>query len=148
MSKVFSKFDLPKAKPSEPGNRMRDTYKWVKAEDGTEHLKRDADIDRQAEIESYADECDIKNIVARASFDPAFAQSLAQGANTGEYTDITDYPENIHELKHRADEAGKTIEKINEELKAKKTMQNDENNESNKDRSEESNQQNDKRKDE
>lgn len=116
MSKVYSRFDLPEAKPSESGDRMRDTYKWSKDENGEEYLEHDADIDRQAEIESYADECDIKNIVARASFDPIFAQSLAQGATSGEYTDITEYPENIHELKKMAEKAGKTIEEIKNQL--------------------------------
>lgn len=118
MSKVYSRFNLPKAKPTECGDRMRDTYKWSKNEAGEKYLMHDADIDRQAEIESYADECDIKNIVARASFDPVFAQSLAQGS-TGQYADITDYPETIHELKRRADAAGKTVEEINEQLKQK-----------------------------
>lgn len=118
MNKVYSRFNLPKAKPTESGDRMRDTYKWAKNETGEKYLMHDADIDRQAEIESYADECDIKNIVARASFDPTFAQSLAQGS-TGQYVDITDYPETIHELKRQADAAGKTVEEINEQLKQK-----------------------------
>ena len=72
-----------------------------------------ADIDRQAEIQSYAEECDIKNIVARAAFDPNFAQALANGAMDGSNADITDYPENVHELKKMAEKAGKTIEEIN-----------------------------------
>ena len=118
MSKIYSRFNLPEAKPTESGDRMRDTYKWAKNEAEKKYLMHDADIDRQAEIESYADECDIKNIVARASFDPVFAQSLAQGS-TGQYADITDYPETIHELKRRADAAGKTVEEINEQLKQK-----------------------------
>ena len=57
-------------------------------------------IDIQAEIESYADECDIKNIVRKASFDPEFLKSLSQGALTSEETpiiDITEFPQNIHE---------------------------------------------------
>jgi hypothetical protein len=120
MSKIYSRFDRPEAKPTECGDRMRDTYKWVKNEKGEKYLMHDADIDRQAEIESYADECDIKNIVARASFDPIFAQSLAQGS-TGQYTDITDYPETIHELKRRSDAAGKTIEEITEQLQKMQT---------------------------
>ena len=119
MSKVYSRFDLPEAKATECGDRMRDTYKWAKNEAGEKYLMHDADIDRQAEIESYADECDIKNIVARASFDPVFAQSLAQGC-TGQYADITDYPETIHEQKRRADAASKTEEKENETKKQNK----------------------------
>ena len=34
----------------------------------------------------------------------------------GSNVDITDYPENIHELKKMAEKAGKTIEEINTEL--------------------------------
>ena len=34
----------------------------------------------------------------------------------GSNIDITDYPENIHELKKKAEKAGKTIEEINTEL--------------------------------
>ena len=54
-------------------------------------------IDIQGEIESYADECDIKNIVRKASFDPEFAKSLADSAKTDEIVDITNWPTNIHE---------------------------------------------------
>ena len=54
-------------------------------------------IDIQGEIESYADECDIKNIVRKASFDPQFMQSLSQGALNGAEVDITEWPKNIHE---------------------------------------------------
>ena len=54
-------------------------------------------IDIQAEIESYADECDIKNIVRKASFDPQFAKSLVDSAKTDETVDITEWPTTIHE---------------------------------------------------
>lgn len=114
MSKVYSRFDLPKTEATESGDRMRDTYKWSKNDKGEEYLAHDADVDRQAEIESYADECDIKNIVAKAAFDPVFASQIQ--APEGQYTDITDYPETIHDLKHMADNAGQTIEEIRNKL--------------------------------
>ena len=63
---------------------MRDTL--------TKYLKR-----MSAEIESYADECDIKNIVRKASFDPEFAKSLVDSAKTDETMDTTEWPTNIHE---------------------------------------------------
>lgn len=116
MSKVYSRYNLPPKEASTAGERTRDTYKWTMNEKGEKELKHDADIDRQAEIQSYAEECDIKNIVARAAFDPNFAQALASGAMDGSNVDITDYPENIHELKKMAEKAGKTIEEINTEL--------------------------------
>lgn len=85
---------------SNPGEKERKQYVWAKDENGEEYLQETAPIEIQAEIESYADECDIKNIVRKASFDPEFLKSLAQGALTTEETplvDITEFPQNIHE---------------------------------------------------
>ena len=88
---------------SNPGENERKQYIWAKDENGKEYLQETAPIDIQAEIESYTDECDIKNIVRKASFDPEFLKSLSQGALTAEETpivDITEFPQNIHEY-HR-----------------------------------------------
>lgn len=88
---------------SNTGEKERKQYVWTKDENGKEYLQETAPIDIQAEIESYADECDIKNIVRKASFDPEFLKSLSQGALTTEetpITDITEFPQNIHEY-HR-----------------------------------------------
>lgn len=88
---------------SNPGENEQKQYVWAKDENGKEYLQETASIDIQAEIESYADECDIKSIVRKASFDPEFLESLSQGALTTEetpITDITEFPQNIHEY-HR-----------------------------------------------
>ena len=85
---------------SEPGEKMRKQYVWTKDEKGKEVLQETAPIDIQQEIESYADECDIKNIVRKASFDPQFMESLSHGALNGTEVDITEFPQNIHEY-HR-----------------------------------------------
>lgn len=82
---------------SNSGKKLRKQYVWGKDEDGNEKLTETESIDIQAEIESYADECDIKNIVRKASFDPQFAKSLADSAKTDEIVDITEWPTNIHE---------------------------------------------------
>lgn len=80
-----------------PGEKLRKQYVWSKDEKGNEKLIETEPIDIQAEIESYADECDIKNIVRKASFDPEFAKSLMDSAKTDETLDITEWPTNIHE---------------------------------------------------
>jgi hypothetical protein len=82
---------------SNPGEKMRKQYVWGKDEKGNEELIETEPIDIQSEIESYADECDIKNIVRKASFDPEFAKSLVDSAKTNETIDITEWPTNIHE---------------------------------------------------
>ena len=85
---------------SESGEKFQKQYVWTKNEKGQEVLQETAPIDIQQEIESYADECDIKNIVRKASFDPQFLKSLSEGALNDTYTDITEFPQNIHEY-HR-----------------------------------------------
>lgn len=82
---------------SNPGEKLRKQYVWGKDEKGNEKLTETESIDIQAEIESYSDECDIKNIIRKASFDPAFAKSLMDAAKTDEMVDITEWPTNIHE---------------------------------------------------
>ena len=82
---------------SSSGEKLRKQYVWGKDEKGEKKLIETEPIDIQAEIESYADECDIKNIVRKASFDPEFAKSLADSAKTDEIVDITEWPTNIHE---------------------------------------------------
>lgn len=85
---------------SKSGEKFQKQYIWTKDEKGQEVLQETAPIDIQQEIESYADECDIKNIVRKASFDPEFLKSLSEGALNGTEVDITEFPQNIHEY-HR-----------------------------------------------
>ena len=85
---------------SASGETQRKQYVWAKDKEGKEYLQETESIDIQAEIESYSDECNIKNIVRKASFDPQFMQSLSQGALDGTEVDITEWPQNIHEY-HR-----------------------------------------------
>lgn len=85
---------------SESGEKLRKQYVWAKDKEEKEYLQETESIDIQAEIESYSDECDIKSIVRKASFDPQFMQSLSQGALDGTEVDTTEWPQNIHEY-HR-----------------------------------------------
>lgn len=116
---------------SNPGEKLRKQYVWGKDEKGNEKLIETEAIDIQAEIESYADECDIKNIVRKASFDPEFAKSLADSAKTDEIVDITEWPTNIHEyhaMMATAQTKAMELQQIQEEA-AKETKKQEGNNE-------------------
>ena len=82
---------------SNPGEKLRRQYVWTKNEENQKELKETEPIDIQQEIESYSDECNIKNIVRKASFDPEFLESLQKGVMDGIEMDITEWPQNIHE---------------------------------------------------
>lgn len=105
---------------SNPGEKMRKQYVWTKDEKGQEVLLETEPIDIQQEIESYADECDIKNIVRKASFDPEFLKTLSQGALDGTEVDITEFPQNIHEYHRMIATAQANVMKLKklEELQA------------------------------
>ena len=105
---------------SASGEKLRKQYVWTKDEKGNEVLQETAAIDIQQEIESYADECDIKNIVRKASFDPEFLKSLSQGALEGAEVDITEFPQNIHEYHRMIATAQANAMKLEEMQKAAK----------------------------
>ena len=115
---------------SNSGEKLRKQYVWSKDEKGNKKLIETEPIDIQAEIESYADECDIKNIVRKASFDPEFAKSLVDSAKTDEVTDITEWPTNIHEYHAMiATAQAKAIElKQMQEMTANETKKQEESN--------------------
>nr|DAG31392.1 MAG TPA: Scaffold protein [Microviridae sp.] len=77
------------------GEKERKQYVWTKNEKGEKILMETTPIDIQQEIESYADECDIKTIVAKAAFDPEFAKAVADTG--GGDIDVSGWPTNIHE---------------------------------------------------
>ena len=99
---------------SESGEKMQKQYVWAKDEKGQEVLQETAPIDIQQEIESYSEECDIKSIVRKASFDPEFLKSLSQGALEGTEVDITEFPQNIHEYHRMIATAQANVMKLKE----------------------------------
>ena len=105
---------------SASGETLRKQYIWTKNEKGEEVLQETEPIDIQQEIESYADECDIKNIVRKASFNPEFLKSLSQGALEGTEVDITEFPQNIHEYHRMIATAQANAMKLEELQKAAK----------------------------
>lgn len=107
---------------SNPGEKLRRQYVWTKNEEGKEVLQETEPIDIQQEIESYSDECDIKNIVRRASFDPEFLKSLSKGVMDSIEMDITEWPKNIHEYHQMIATAKVNAMKIEELEKQSKTQ--------------------------
>lgn len=106
---------------SESGEKFRKQYVWTKDEKGEEVLQETAPIEIQQEIESYSEECDIKNIIRKASFDPQFLKSLSEGALNDTYTDITEFPQNIHEYHRMIATAQTNAMKLKELSKMTKT---------------------------
>lgn len=126
MNKRYEEGRLPLF--TEPGEKLRRQYVWAKNEKGEEYLQETEPIDIQQEIESYADECDIKNIVRKASFDPEFLRTLQDTADAD--IDVSEWPTNIHEYHKMIATAQATamqIEKKTEIEPKVKTVEKEEN---------------------
>lgn len=95
-----------------PGEKLRRQYVWAKDEKGEEYLQETEPIDIQQEIESYSDECDIKNIVRKASFDPEFLKTLQDTAGTD--VDVSEWPTNIHQYHQMIATAQANLMKLKE----------------------------------
>lgn len=104
---------------SNPGEKFRRQYVWAKNEKGEEFLQETEPIDIQQEIESYSDECDIKNIVRKASFDPAFMKALQDTA--GADVDVSEWPTNIHQYHQMIATAQAKAMQLEEQAKAEPT---------------------------
>nr|DAR20635.1 MAG TPA: Scaffold protein [Microviridae sp.] len=118
---------------SESGEKFRKQYIWTKNAKGEKVLQETAPIDIQAEIESYADECDIKNIVRKASFDPEFLKSLQDSA--GAEVDISNWPTNIHEyhqMMATAQVKAMELENLSKKMKANNAVEPEQNQENGK----------------
>lgn len=105
---------------SNPGEKLRRQYVWAKNERGEEYLQETEPIDIQQEIESYSDECDIKNIVRKASFDPEFLKTLQDTAEAE--MDVSEWPTNIHEYHRMVATAQATAMQIAEKAKEAKEL--------------------------
>lgn len=110
---------------SNPGEKQRKQYIWTKDEKGQEVLQETEPIDIQQEIESYSNECDIKNIIRKASFDPEFLKSLSKGVMDAIEMDITEWPQNIHEYHQMVATAQVNAMKL-KELEEKNKVQKEE----------------------
>ena len=80
-------------KPSNPGTRTVPQFRGVVQADGDVKLVKDGVRYLYDEIQSYAEECDINNIVRRYMNGDVSALGTVQGV----YADIMDIPQNRQE---------------------------------------------------
>lgn len=86
---------------TEPGCRMKDTYKMCVDENGKRELKKTGEYNLYAEIQSYKDSCSIDYILARFTNGDESALSRVQGI----YGDFTSMPTTLAELSQRVIDA-------------------------------------------
>lgn len=96
-----TQFSNPPCEPTCPGDRYYPTYIAKYDENGTLYLEETGKEDIYAEIQSHADSCDIKTILARYELGDESALSKIQGA----YGDFVGMPRTYAEMLNRVNEA-------------------------------------------
>lgn len=108
---------------SQTGDAYRWTYKYIINADGQRELIKDQQTDIIAEIDSYREETDIKNIVKRASYDPsvwdAFGMDMREGYRDEPDYDITMAPGSLAEAQNIILTAKQTFHDLPPEVRHK-----------------------------
>ena len=100
---------------SNPGSREANDYRVEIDDKGHKSLKFIGTHDIYQDIQSYADECKIENIIARASAGDPEALNQRRGV----YADITDTPKNLAEAQNIILKLSTEFEKLPTDIRAK-----------------------------
>lgn len=98
-----------------PGSREANDYRVEIDDKGHKTLKFIGTHDIYQDIQSYAEECKIENIIARA----AAGDPNALNQRRGTYADITDTPKNLAEAQNIILKLSSEFEKLPTEIRAK-----------------------------
>lgn len=105
----FTRFDSP----TDPGSKVKKTYSGRYDKDGVLVLDYTGDVNVYDEIQSYAEQCDINNIMRRYMAGDSDVLSKVQGF----YFDCTSLPDNMPELLNKFNYAQEEFEKLPADFK-------------------------------
>lgn len=92
--KIFTPYgEKPPKRAANPGSRTEPHYVQRYDETGHPYLVKDGETDVYAIIQSHKEECDINILLQKY-----VAGDMTVMRKDGQYVDITDLPENMHEM--------------------------------------------------
>lgn len=91
----FSRYNRPKAIPNETGTEFDKTYNVEIDKNGHKELKETGKTNRYEKIQSFKEECEIANILVRATVDPTILNQ-----RNGQYGDFTKAPKTLAEAQN------------------------------------------------
>lgn len=106
--KIYSRFVPRPNQGTETGHRKTKTYRESISVEGVKSLVEDSEIDSYEGIQAYKDECDIKNIIARANA----GDETALHQRIGEYLDTTIMPKTLAEAQNMVIQAEQEFKKL------------------------------------
>lgn len=113
--KIYSRFVPRPNEGTEAGHKKTKTYRESITVEGVRSLVEDGEIDSYEAIQAYKDECDIKNIIARANA----GDETALHQRIGEYLDTTIMPKTLAEAQGMVIKAEQEFKKLPLEIREK-----------------------------
>ena len=101
--------------PTNPGNPIHEIYQLDKSLDGTEKLVKIGEENTDDLIQSHRDSCDLKTLIKRHEMLGTIDQ-LADHGNG--YLDLSQMPNNLHDIKKTLDNAEMLYNGLKDEVKA------------------------------
>ena len=93
-TKIFTPYgEKPPRRAANPGSRTEPHYVQRYDETGHPYLVKDGETDTYAIIQSHKEECDINILLQKYA-----AGDISVMRKDGQYIDITELPENMHEM--------------------------------------------------
>lgn len=113
--KIYSRFVPRPNEGTETGHKKTKTYRESITVEGVRCLIEDSEIDSYEAIQAYKDECDIKNIIARANA----GDETALRQHIGDYLDTTIMPKTLAEAQNMVIKAEQEFKKMPLEIREK-----------------------------
>lgn len=118
MPDVYNWANRPTSAKSTAGTGKEPEYAYRYKENGKRELYKTGETDVYTKIQSYKDETDITNIIRRATYDPQALGSI-NWMTQAQTVDLTDMPDNYHEMMNRITAVEQQFAKLPAEIKEK-----------------------------
>lgn len=113
--KIYSRFNPRPNEGTETGHKKTKTYRESISVEGVRSLVEESEINSYEAIQAYKDECNIKNIIARANA----GDETALHQRIGEYLDATIMPKTLAEAQNMVLKAEQEFKKLPLEIREK-----------------------------
>lgn len=107
-------YDVPEIEPTPEGNEMEPVYELKTDDKGNQNLVKTGETNIREKMQQYKDECDVKQILARAVVDPN-----ALNQRQGFYADVTEMPKSLGEAQQMINDIKTEFNKLPPEERAK-----------------------------
>lgn len=112
--KIYSYWERPQKEASPEGNELEPTFEMIPNDKGVKELVKTGETNIREKIQQFKDDCDIKQLLARATVDPTVLNQ-----REGFYADVTEMPKTLGEAQNMIIKIRNSFDSLPPEERAK-----------------------------